>query len=40
VVLDGAGEDVRNITADVVAAALERAVSACRSPAVVHAPAH
>ena len=40
VALDGAGEDVRNIGVDAVAAALERAVSAHRSPAAAHAPAH
>jgi ADP-heptose:LPS heptosyltransferase len=40
VAIDGAGEDVRNITVDAVAAALERAVSAHRSPVAAHAPAH
>lgn len=40
VALDGAGEDVRNIAVDTVAAALERAVSAHRPHAPVHAPAH
>lgn len=40
VALQGAGEDVRNIGVDTVAAALERAIAAARAAPPGHAPAH
>jgi ADP-heptose:LPS heptosyltransferase len=40
VALQGAGEDVRNIGVDAVAAALERAIAAARAAAPGHAQAH
>jgi hypothetical protein len=40
VAIEGAGEDVRNIDVDTVAAALDRAIAGARGSLRTHAPAH